>query len=210
MVDCNIGLLGGTFDPPHWGHLWLAETARAQLGLAQVLFLPVGQPPHKHDQEITAVSHRLHLTQLAIQDTPHFELSTIDVKREPPHATVTLLPLLQQVYPDAQLWWLIGSDSLRDLPTWFKPQELIQMCRLAVLPRPGVVIDWDDLQTAVPGIETAVDMLNGPQLNLSSTDMRQWAQAGYSIRHLLPTAVHQYIEQRALYQPAILGHSAIT
>ena len=198
-MSSKIGLLGGTFDPPHWGHLWLAETARAQLGLAKVLFLPVGQPPHKREREITAVSHRLHLTQLAIQDTPHFELDTIDLEREPPQVTVTLLPLLQQAYPDAQLSWLIGSDSLRDLPTWHKPQALIQLCRLAVLPRPGVVVDWDELKTAVPGIETAVDMLDGPQLNLSSTDIRQWAKAGHSIRHLLPTAVHHYIETTSLY-----------
>jgi len=195
----RIGLLGGTFDPPHWGHLWLAETARAQLGLAKVLFLPVGQPPHKGGREITAVSHRIHLTQLAIQDTLHFELNTTDSEREPPQVTVTLLPLLQQFYPEAQLWWLIGSDSLRDLPTWYKPQELIRLCRLAVLPRPSVVVDWDGLQTAVPGIKTAVDMLAGPQLNLSSTDIRQWAKAGYSIRHLLPTAVQQYIETTGLY-----------
>ncbi|MCB8945024.1 MAG: nicotinate (nicotinamide) nucleotide adenylyltransferase [Ardenticatenaceae bacterium] len=198
----KIGLLGGTFDPPHWGHLWLAETARAQLGLAKVLFLPVGLPPHKEGKGVTAVSHRLHLTQLAIQDIPYFELNTTDLDREPPQITVTLLPLLRQLYPEAELWWLIGSDSLRDFPTWHQPQQLIQLCRLAVLPRPEVVVDWVALKTAVPGIETAVDMLAGPQLNLSSTDIRQWAKAGHTIRHLLPTAVHQYIQANALYSPA--------
>jgi nicotinate-nucleotide adenylyltransferase len=197
----KIGLLGGTFDPPHWGHLWLAETARAQLGLAQVLFLPVGQPPHKGHQVITAVSHRLRMTELAIQDTDHFVLDSSDLERELPQVTVTLLPLLQDMYPTAQLWWLIGSDSLRDLPTWHQPHALIQLCRLAVLPRPGVAVDWPTLKTAVPGIETAVDMLAGPQLNLSATDIRHWAQAGYSIRHLLPAAVLQYITENALYQP---------
>ena len=195
----KIGLLGGTFDPPHWGHLWLAETARAQLGLTKVLFLPVGQPPHKGHQSVTAVSHRLQMTQLAIQNTPHFELDITDMEREPPQVTVTLLPLLQKIYPQTQLWWLIGSDSLHDLPTWHQPQKLIQLCRLAVLPRPDVVVDWHNLQTAVPGIKTAVDILDGPQLNLSSTDIRQWARGGHSIRHLLPTAVHQYIHQKNLY-----------
>lgn len=198
-MSIKIGLLGGTFDPPHWGHLWLAETARAQLGLAKVLFLPVKQPPHKQGKEITAVAHRLKMTQLAINDTPHFELDTTDIQRAPPQVTVTLLPLLQRIYPDAQLWWLIGTDSLRDLPTWHKPQKLIELCRLAVLKRPGVIVDWAELKTAVPDIETAVDMLGGPQLNLSSTDIRQWARAGHSIRHLLPTAVLQYIEAIALY-----------
>jgi nicotinate-nucleotide adenylyltransferase len=195
----KIGLLGGTFDPPHWGHLWLAETARAQLGLAKVLFLPVGQPPHKGGKVITAVAHRHQMTQLAINDTPYFELNTTDMERDPPQVTVTLLPLLQKAYPEAEMWWLIGSDSLRDLPTWHQPQELIKLCRLAILERPGVVVDWAKLKTAVPAIETAVDMLDGPQLNLSSTEIRRWARAGYSIRHLLPVAVLQYIEDLALY-----------
>jgi nicotinate-nucleotide adenylyltransferase len=195
----KIGLLGGTFDPPHWGHLWLAETARAQLGLAKVLFLPVGQPPHKGGKVITAVAHRHQMTQLAINDTPYFELDTTDMERDPPQVTVTLLPLLQKAYPEAEMWWLIGSDSLRDLPTWHQPQELIKLCRLAILERPGVVVDWAKLKTAVPAIETAVDMLDGPQLNLSSTEIRRWARAGYSIRHLLPVAVLQYIEDLALY-----------
>lgn len=195
----KIGLLGGTFDPPHWGHLWLAETARAQLGLAKVLFLPVGQPPHKGGQVITAASHRHRMTQLAIDDTPFFELNTTDMERDPPQVTVTLLPLLQKAYPEAQMWWLIGSDSLRDLPTWHQPQELIKLCRLAILERPGVVVDWAKLKMAVPTIETAVDMLDGPQLNLSSTEIRRWARAGYSIRHLLPVAVLQYIEDLTLY-----------
>jgi nicotinate-nucleotide adenylyltransferase len=139
------------------------------------------------------------MTQLAISDTPHFELNPTDIQRQPPHVTVTLLPLLQQAYPGAQLWWLIGSDSLRDLPTWHKPQELIKLCRLAVLKRPGVVVDWAELKTAVPAIEAAVDILDGPQLNLSSTHIKQWARAGYSIRHLLPMAVLQYIEAAVLY-----------
>lgn len=201
-VFIKIGLLGGTFDPPHWGHLWLAETAREQLGLAKVLFLPVGQPPHKGNREITAVSHRLQLTQLAIQETPHFELDRSDIEREPPQVTVTLLPLLQRAYPEAQLWWLIGSDSLRDLPTWHQPQQLVQLCRLAVLPRPGIVVDWIALEMAIPDIQLAVDMLDGPQLNLSSTDIRQWARADHSIRHLLPTAVLHYIQQNNLYSSA--------
>ena len=199
-MNIKIGLLGGTFDPPHWGHLWLAETARAQLGLAKVLFLPVGQPPHKEGREITAIAHRHHMTQLAINDIPYFELDTTDIDRDQPQVTVTLLPLLQKAHPQARFWWLIGSDSLRDLPTWHKPQELIELCRLAVLERPGVIVNWAELKTVVPAIKATVDLLDGPQLNLSSTDIRQWARAGYSIRHLLPAAVLQYIEATALYR----------
>lgn len=195
----KIGLLGGTFDPPHWGHLWLAELARVQLGLAQVLFLPVGEPPHKVGWEITAVSHRIHMVSLAIQNNPHFVLDTTDCERPAPHSTVSLLPLLRQAYPSAQFWLLLGEDSLRDLPTWTEPDRLIKQCRLAVLPRPGVTISWDLLETAVPGLETAVDTLSGPTLSLSATAIRAWLKAGQAPNYLLPTAVLNYIQHHRLY-----------
>ena len=195
----HIGLLGGTFDPPHIGHLWLAETAQEQLGLTEVVFLPVGEPPHKRDRLITAVSHRLHMLQLALQDTP-FAIDLLDTYRPPPHTTVTLLPLLRATQPDAAFWWLIGADSLRDLPTWHDPQTIIAQCRLAVLPRSGVEIDWERLETAVPGIRAAVDWLSGPTLSLSSTVLRQWSRAGYSVRPLVGTAVGHYIQQHSLYK----------
>ncbi|MBK7896416.1 MAG: nicotinate-nucleotide adenylyltransferase [Candidatus Promineifilaceae bacterium] len=195
----RIGLLGGTFDPPHWGHLWLAELARLRLRLDKVLFLPVGDPVHKQGRVITAVPHRLHMVSLAIQDNPYFALDTTDCTRPAPHTTVTLLPLLQKAQPDAAFWLLLGGDSLRDLPSWTKPERLITQCRLAVLPRPGAVIDWEGLETAVPGIETAVDLLDGPPLSLSATAIRAWIKEGYTATYLLPTAVATYIQQNALY-----------
>ncbi len=195
----RIGLLGGTFDPPHIGHLWLAETAREQLTLDEVVFLPVGSPPHKEERTITTVSHRLAMLQLALADSS-FALNTLDVERHPPHTTVTLLPLLRQQYgPGAAFWWLIGADSLRDLPTWVQPQQILAQCRLGVLPRPGVEIDWPKLETAVPGVRAAVDWLKGPTLAISATAVRQWARAGHSLRFLLPTAVAQYVQTHALY-----------
>ena len=196
----KIGLLGGTFDPPHWGHLWLAELARQQLGLERVLFLPVGQPPHKAGQEITAVAHRRHMVSLAIHNNPHFVLDTTDCERPAPHSTVTLLPLLQAAQPDARFWLLLGGDSVRDLPTWADPARLITLCRLAVLPRPEAIIAWDRLETAVPGIQTAVDLLSGPTLSLSATAIRGWLREGHAANYLLPTAVASYITQHQLYR----------
>lgn len=196
----RIGLLGGTFDPPHWGHLWLAELARGQLKLDKVLFLPVGEPVHKVGQQITAVRHRLQMTSLAIQDNPQFVLETTDVDRPPPHSTVTLLPLLRQTQPNAKFWLLIGGDSLRDLPTWSEPARLVTMCRLAVLPRPGAEIDWELLETAVSGSQSAVDVLSGPTLSISATAIRNWMQLGHEPKYLLPTAVFQYIRQHQLYR----------
>ncbi|MCZ7670841.1 MAG: hypothetical protein M5U34_28660 [Chloroflexi bacterium] len=101
--------------------------------------------------------------------------------RPPPHTTSTLLPLLRQTYAGAQLWLLIGSDSLIDLPNWIEPTAIIQQCRLAVLPRPDVEIDWPALETAVPGIAQVVDMLEGPTLNISATNLRGWARRGRSL-----------------------------
>lgn len=197
-VRRRIGLLGGTFDPPHVGHLWLAETAREQLRLDEVVFLPVGVPPHKEGLPVTAVSHRLTMLQLALVGTP-FTISTLDLERQPPHTTVTLLPLLQTLYADATLWWLIGADSLRDLPTWVEPQQVITCCRLGVLPRPGVAIDWGELETAVPGVQAVVDWLDGPTLAVSASEIRRWAMAGHSLRYLVDTAVLQYVQHHRLY-----------
>lgn len=192
--------MGGTFDPPHWGHLWLAELARVQLRLNRVLFLPVGEPVHKTDQRITAVPHRLQMIALAIHNNPNFVLDTTDCDRSGPHTTVTLLPLLRQAYPVANFWLIIGGDSLRDLPTWSEPERLITLCRLAVLPRPEAKIDWDLLDTAVPGSKTAVDMLSGPTLSISATAIRSWVQQGHEPTYLLPTAVSNYIQQHHLYR----------
>lgn len=199
MGGLRLGLLGGTFDPPHIGHLWLAETAREQLGLDRVLFLPVGEPPHKEGRAITAVSHRLHLTQLAIADQPAFQLDRTDADRPPPHTTVTLLPLIRAQHPGAQLWLLLGGDSLRDFAAWREPGQIIQQCRLAVLSRPGAEVDWAGLETAVSGLRAVVDRLEGPTLDISGTAVRHWARQQRSLRYLVPKPVAEYIRQHALY-----------
>ena len=196
----RIGLLGGTFDPPHVGHLWLGETARDQLGLDEVWFLPVGEPPHKVGREITAVSHRLYMTQLAIQSHPNFSVNRVDMDRPAPHTTASLLHLLHKTLPNTQFWLIIGGDSLQDFPTWSTPCEIISMCRLAVLDRPGVTIDWDVLETAVPNIHAAVDWLNGPTVDISSTVIREWARNGRSLQVLVKTAVLQYVQEHNLYR----------
>lgn len=195
----RIGLMGGTFDPPHLGHLWLAEAARQKLKLDKVLFLPAGQPPHKSDDPVTAVHHRAAMTKQAIQDNPHFQLDMTDAERPSPHYTSTLLPYIQQAYPESDLWLLIGSDSLSDLPFWHKPKTVIQQCRLAVLPRPGIAVNWVWLSLYVPGVDEAVDMLDGPTMDISSTGIRKWLATGGQPRYLLPSAVLSYIQEHKLY-----------
>lgn len=195
----RIGLLGGTFDPPHLGHLWLAEAARQTLELDKVLFLPAGQPPHKSADPISAVDHRLAMTALAVNGSSHFLLDVTDIERPSPHYTSTLLPLIQQAYPKSQLWLLIGSDSLRDLPFWHEPQKVITQCRLAVLPRPGVAVDWVWLSLYVPGVDRVVDMLNGPVIDISSTAIRDWLAAGHQPHYLISSLVLNYIQAQSLY-----------
>jgi nicotinate-nucleotide adenylyltransferase len=198
-VTRRIGLLGGTFDPPHVGHLWLGETAKEQLNLDAVWFLPVGEPPHKQDRRITAVFHRLAMTQLAIQHTPYFILDRTDIDRSPPHTTVSLLTHLHRIHPDTQFWLVIGGDSLHDFPTWANPQHLITLSRIAALGRPWIHIDWDGLETAVPHIRTRVDWLDGPTMDISGTDIRNWARQGGSLKWVVETAVWDYITQHNLY-----------
>ncbi|MEM7332914.1 MAG: nicotinate (nicotinamide) nucleotide adenylyltransferase, partial [Chloroflexota bacterium] len=163
----RIGLLGGTFNPPHIGHLWLGETAFDQLKLDEIWFLPVGDPPHKSEQTITAVSHRLHMTHLAIQDRPHFVLKETDATREPPHSTISLLKLLHEQNHNSQFWLLIGGDSLRDFHKWIAPQEILKHCRIGALPRPGSKINWETLNTAVPTLKAKIDWLDGPTVDIS-------------------------------------------
>jgi nicotinate-nucleotide adenylyltransferase len=196
----RVGILGGSFDPPHIGHLILAEEARDQLSLDKVLFAPAGQQPLKQGQKVTAVEDRVRMTKLAIADNASFELSRGDVDRPGPHYTVDLIAIIAaQLPPGAEIHFLMGFDSLRDLPKWREPERLIQIARLVALTRPGVPIDWDALETALPGVRERVLLLDMPELEIASRDLRQRVQAGRSIRYMVTDAVRVYIEEKGLY-----------
>lgn len=200
MTFQRLGVLGGTFDPPHLGHLWLAEAARDQLRLDCVLFMPVGQPVHKTGQRVTAISHRLSMLSCAIHDNGAFLLDDLDAERPPPHTTVSLLPLLQEKFQTSDIWLIAGSDSLQQLPTWHEPQKLIQLCRIAIMPRRGVLFDWSELEEQIPGVREAVDLLVGPTMDISATSIREWARNGRSLRYLVSQPVYDYIINNNLYQ----------
>ena len=195
----RIGIMGGTFDPPHVGHLILGEVARQQLALDLVMFMPAGQPPHKRTEPMSAVQHRLAMTRLAVAGNGAFTVNTIDIERPAPHYTSTLRPLLQEAFPDSDFALLIGGDSLRDLPRWHEPHRVASQWQLAVLSRPGFDVDWTALEKAVPGVGQATTMLDGPSIALSSTQVRRWANAGRSLRYLMPAAVAGYIKENGLY-----------
>ena len=195
----KIGVLGGTFDPPHRGHLALAEAAYRQLGLEKALWVPAGQPPHKHRR--TPMRHRLTMTQLAIAGRPHFCLCRLDVDRPGPHYTVDLMALLQAQYGrQTSFWFLVGEDLLRELASWHAPERLLRMCRVAVYPRPGSPVDWGTLDRIVPGIQRRIDWLAGPPIGLASSLIRERVRRGRPIDDQVPAAVGDYIETHGLYR----------
>lgn len=197
----RLGVLGGTFDPPHYGHLLLADTARTQLRLDRVLFVPAGQPPHKPADQPSPVVDRVAMVQAALNDadTPAFRLCRVDLDRPGPHYTVDALTALREVYPAAKIWFLVGADSLADLPQWRDPTRIIALARLAVLARSGSAPDLDDLSATVPGLQGCLDWLAGPPLDLSSSALRQRARRGLSLRYLVPPSVEAYVHEHGLY-----------
>jgi nicotinate-nucleotide adenylyltransferase len=196
----RLGILGGTFDPPHIAHLVMADQARDQLKLARVFFVPAGQPPHKLDRVLSSVEHRVAMTQLAIAGDERFVISRMDVDRPGPHYTADMLALMQAEHPGDELYLLIGSDSLRDLRMWHEPARVVAQARLAVIRRPGAEPDWRALQAAAPEIATRVDWVDTPHLDISSTDIKRRVRAGLAIRYLVPTPVERYIVEHGLYR----------
>jgi nicotinate-nucleotide adenylyltransferase len=195
----RIGIFGGTFDPPHLGHLALAEAAREQLGLDCVLWVVAGQSPLKQDSEAAPAAQRLEMVQAAIAGHPAFALSQVDVARPAPHYTVDTVAIIAAERPDAELYFIMGEDSLRDLPRWRQPGDLLARCRLAVFQRPGVDTDLTQLEAAIPGLAARVDWVNAPQIDIASRDLRQRVRAGRSIRYLVPEPVLEVIRRHALY-----------
>lgn len=201
MTDQRIGLFGGTFDPIHIGHLILAEEARFQLGLDRVYLAPVGDPPHKPTQGLTPIAHRLLMVELATADMPGLGVSRLDVDRPGPHYTNDTVQLLrQQVGPATELYFLMGMDSLRDLPSWRDPHWLIQQCTLVVLTRHDIELDWSKLEAALPGVHERVVLLDMPELEIASHALRDRIRRGAPICHQVPRLVEAYIAKHRLYR----------
>jgi nicotinate-nucleotide adenylyltransferase len=196
-----LGIFGGTFDPPHLGHLILAAEALNQLKLDRVLWVLTPQPPHKPDRPITSLDHRLEMLKRAIGTTPRFEISTIEIDRPGPHYTLDTLDLLQTKYPSARLILLIGGDSLRDLPTWNRPNELIYaLDAFGVMRRPGDAIDLKMLENQLPGLSTRLRFFETPQLEISSSVIRQRIKDDGHFRFYLPSGVYDYIQKNNIYR----------
>lgn len=197
----KIGVLGGTFDPVHLGHLMMAEEARVSLSLSEILLVPAGQPLLKPPHPITPTEHRLQMLCLAIADRPHFKVSTMEIERPGPSYTVETIAELQGQYgSEDKIFFILGWDSLAHLPEWREPSRLIKMCYLAAVPRPGCQRpNLEALEANIPGISQRVVFLEKPYIDISASAIRERAARGLSLRHLVPEPVAEYIKKHKLY-----------
>lgn len=197
----RIGIFGGTFDPPHVGHLILASEAVDFLKLDRLLWLLTPDPPHKLTQPLTDWHHRLAMLERSLVDNLDFEISKVDIDRPAPHFAVDTMHILSAQYPAAELVYIMGGDSLRDLPDWNKPHEFIQACHLlGVMRRPGDLIDVSKLELILPGLSAKVCFMDAPLLSISSHQIRQRVSEGRSFRYYVTGAVYSYIKYNKLYQ----------
>ena len=197
--ELRLGIMGGTFDPIHYGHLAAAAEAQYRFQLKQVVFVPNGRPPHKKDYPVTAPHHRLEMTRLAIEDNPDFELSRTEVDRPGPSYAIDTVVELRHRYPQAELYFITGVDAVLEILTWREPQRLAALCELVAVNRPGY--DLATLQQRV-GEELAsrVHLLIAPGVNVSSTEIRRRTAEGAPIHYLLPASVQAYIARAGLYR----------
>ena len=200
----NIGVLGGTFDPIHLGHLLIAEEARVRLGLSEVLLVPAGQPWLKVDRSITPATHRLEMVRRAIATNPYFKLCPLEVECSgPSYAVDTMMTLQRQLGSQASFFFILGCDTLAELPLWKEPDRLVQMCRLVAAPRLGLsALDLKSLEEAIPGLLDKVIQLDMPVIEISSSQIRERIAQGLSIRYLVPDEVGKYIIGQKIYPTA--------
>lgn len=194
----RTGILGGTFDPPHLGHLLIAEQALDQLNLESVLFVPAGRPPHKASDSMTDAMIRRDLVDVGIAGNPAFALSTSDLDNDGPSLTFQLLERLTAARPRDDLFFIMGEDSLIDFGSWARPERIIELATLAVARRP-LPPSSSRQHPAVPGIEHRLEWVQSPAFEISSRDIRDRVRAGRSIRYMVPSAVQTYIETHGLY-----------
>lgn len=207
----RVGIFGGTFDPPHFGHLRAAEIARQVLNLDRILFMVSYVPPHKNPENISPAPHRLKMTNLAVEDNPLFEASSFEIERKISY-TIDSIRWLKKDFPSYELILLVGEDSFHDFPTWKDYLSLLEEVKIAVIARKGMergIPEWF-LKTAKPYVvleETErvkeipdICFINGWTLNISSTYIRERAKRNFSIKYLVPEKVEKYIIQEGLYR----------
>ena len=198
----RVGILGGTFDPIHLGHLIVAEEARLGRDLEQVIFVPAGQPRLKGEEPLATAEQRLRMVELAVSSNPHFRVVRDEVDRSGPTYTVeTLRQLKQQLGNETTLCFILGLDALAQFPRWKDPEGIIDMCELVIASRPGFQNTGilDEQLARYPTLGAKTSLLNIPRIDISSTDIRQRAARGGSLRYLVPDEVSGYARREGLY-----------
>lgn len=197
-----VGILGGTFDPIHNGHLAAAEGARHLLGLDRVYLMPNGQPPHKPDQPVTAAHHRRAMVEAVVAQNPHLTLLADEVERPEPSYTVETLRRLTAAHPDWAIHFIVGMDSLISLHTWREPEEILRLATLVVVNRPGSPTEEGEaaIQALPEGLRERVKLLTLPGVDVAARDLRALAKAGYPLRYLVPDEVEAYALAHGLYR----------
>ena len=197
----RVGVLGGTFDPVHMGHLAMGEEARLQLSLDRVLFVPAGQPWLKEGQPLSAAHHRVEMLKRALASHPHFQLCLEEISRDGPTYTMdTVEALLQEMGRDTGIYFILGQDAMQEFHRWKEPETLLSLCQMVVATRPGYEpFDWEGLVARFPAAKERVQLLSMPLMGMSATEIRQRAAAGISLRYQVPDSVAEYIEQQGLY-----------
>lgn len=199
----RIGVYGGTFDPVHTGHMIIASRVRYALGLDRVLFVPAKAPPHKDPGQITPAAIRVEMLEAAIAGDPWFAIDTIELERPGRSYTVDTLTTLRAREPDVEPWFIMGADSLVDLPTWRDPAGIVRLARLAVVARPGSTIDIAAVAAAIPGLAGRVDVVEAPLIGIASRELRAMVRRGEPIDYLVPAGVAETIQTRRLYAPGV-------
>jgi nicotinate-nucleotide adenylyltransferase len=198
----RIGIFGGTFDPPHLGHLILAERCREAAKLDEVWFLPSYSPPHKTERGVARFEHRCDMVTLAITGQPNFRVEPIEKELPPPSYTVQTLEELRTRYPIHDFTLIIGGDSLRDLPTWHKPKKLLKLAEIVAVARPGIHIPTTSELAAslrVTEEDLMLQIVACPLIDLSSRELRQRVKEKKTIRFAVPRSVEEYVRERKLY-----------
>jgi len=198
-MTARIGILGGTFDPIHYGHLAIAEEARLALQLDRVLFVPAAQQPLKRGAHVASPEQRLAMTELACAPNAAFEVSRIELDRPGPSFTLTTLEALQAARI-GEVHFILGDDALADLTRWYGAARVVELARIIAVGRPGSAPDITRIIHALPALSERLTVLPGPALDISSSALRRRVAAGQPIRYQTPDAVVAYIDEHGLYQ----------
>ncbi len=198
----KIGVLGGTFDPVHLAHIMIAREAKEALGLDEVILVPAGQPMSRKNEAVTSAKHRLEMLKIAIEGIDYMKVSAIEIERKGPSYTVdTIAEIRKKSGGNDEIYFILGWDSLAQLPTWHEPSRLISMCTIVAVPRPGYIKPrLRGLQGVLPGISKKVIFLEKPRVDISATEVRELAAKGESVENLVPKQVAEYIKKNKLYR----------